>query len=86
MTLHTKLTPIYTILYWKEGFEHRSQNYGSRFLGLERVTPTFPASKAIAIAKNELEPLGYKVNVYQYGFKQRGFRSGEEQCATIYSN
>lgn len=81
-----KLTPIYTILYWKDGSEHYAQNYGSRLLGVERVTPTFPASKAISIAKGELEPLGFKVRVYQYGWKQRGFRKGEVQCETIYSN
>lgn len=77
-----KLTPVYSILY-KLTVDGLSHNYGSHGLGKDIKTPTYSAKKAISIAKN-LESEGKLVKVYQYGWKQRGFRSNEEACKIIY--
>lgn len=77
-----KLVPIYSILY-KSSKDSLSHNYGGHGLGKDRCTPTFSKKKAIEKAK-ELEKEGKLVKVYQYGWKSRGFQSGEKQCEVVY--
>jgi len=79
------LTPIYSILY-KKTAESLSFNYGSRGLGSKDYTPTYTKVGAIRIAKRLEKKNGYLVQVYQYGWKQRGFRSNERQCEVVYSS
>ena len=82
--MQEKLTPIYSIIY-KSSVDSLSHNYGSG-LGRKISTPTYNAKRAIIIAKRIEKKEGKLVTVYQYGWKERGFRSNEEQCKIIYQS
>jgi hypothetical protein len=81
---NNKLTPVYSILY-KISIDGLPNNYSSFGLGAKTKTPVFSSKKAINIAK-KLKEKGNLVRVYQYGWKERGFRGNEEQCKVIYQS
>ena len=94
------LTPVYVVAYRVEGMSGdnvyfdgdtshsvplaKPDKFGvqSRLKGGPKE---YTADQAVSRAK-ELEAKGKRVKAYHYGFKERGFQTGEKSCTVVHQS